>query len=248
MKNIVMRNAVGSDVTGVENWPRPKQERHWKDGRSAKELAKAWFRDGNLEVPAELEAFLKANPVTESVQIIEGVPELVTQLPVRGEGRNHDLWLKGKKDGESVTICIEAKADEAFGEQTIAEYRAAALRRRERGETTNVPERISALIEKSGIPENTWSNIRYQLLTAMVGTLIQAAADDSSTAILLIHEFRTHLTSEENLKRNQRDLDEFARIVLGEPATVENGTLLGPVDFGNIQFYIGKVTTHVESV
>ena len=44
-----------------------------------------------------------------SIKLLKGIPELVTPLPERGNGRNHDLVLSGITDHETVTICIEAK-------------------------------------------------------------------------------------------------------------------------------------------
>src|SRR5712692_4427123 len=102
-------------------------------GRSAMELAKAWFPDDQLSAPPELMDLLPSHSRLHNQRLVRGVPEFVTSLPVRGEGRNHDLWLLGKTERESITICIEAKADEAFGNDTIAEYRTAALHRSERG-------------------------------------------------------------------------------------------------------------------
>ena len=49
----------GNEINSVEDWfsyaPPKGNERHWVDGRSAKELAKAFFRDGYMaKIPAEL--------------------------------------------------------------------------------------------------------------------------------------------------------------------------------------------------
>jgi len=67
-------------------------------------------------------------------------------LSERGEGRNHDLALIGNIDNEQVAVTIEAKADEPFGNDTIFEYYSRAMRRREKGESTKVPERIEQLL------------------------------------------------------------------------------------------------------
>ena len=95
---------------------------------------------------------LLSHPRLRGLKLFQGIPELVTSLPERGEGRNHDLWLLGKTERESVTLCIEAKADEPFGDETVAEYRQTALHRRQRGESTRVPERIDSLLHMIGKP------------------------------------------------------------------------------------------------
>jgi len=87
------------------------------------ELAKAWFPGDDLTVPPEIENILLSNPRLEGLQLINAIPELATPLPERGEGRNHDLWIRGKTPREKVTICIEAKADEPFGNFTVGEQK-----------------------------------------------------------------------------------------------------------------------------
>ena len=128
-----------------EDWERPKLDFHWKPGRSAMELAKSWFREERPSPPSEFTALLVSEPRLQELKLLRGTPELVTALPERGEGRNHDLALVGKTPRESVTICIEAKADEPFGNETVREYWGGAIRRRNLGESTRVPERIQTL-------------------------------------------------------------------------------------------------------
>jgi hypothetical protein len=52
MPEFVLRNASGVPITRSEDWARPKKEFHWKEERSAMELARAWFRTGPLSVPS----------------------------------------------------------------------------------------------------------------------------------------------------------------------------------------------------
>jgi hypothetical protein len=54
----------GNEIHSVEEWFRcapPKMGKlHWKDGRSAKELAQSWFRLGVPKPPDELSALLES--------------------------------------------------------------------------------------------------------------------------------------------------------------------------------------------
>ena len=43
-------------------WCRIQPDMHWKDGFSAKECAKAWFRSGHPAVPTELTALFGLHP------------------------------------------------------------------------------------------------------------------------------------------------------------------------------------------
>jgi hypothetical protein len=89
------------------------------------ELARAWFTAPAPVVPPELAALLASRSETADIVLSEGWPELITQLPERGEGRNHDLVLLGTGTEGSVLVAIEAKVDESMG-PSIGEYRRAS--------------------------------------------------------------------------------------------------------------------------
>lgn len=215
------------------------------------ELARAWFRGGQLAVPKEFEALLADSPRLESLTLETGIPELVTTLPERGEGRNHDLWLLGNTPSEQITICVEAKADEPFGDKTVGEYWNYAMRRLEVGEKTKVPNRIEALLqmvnEESTQPDETpWSEVQYQLLTSICGTALQAIVDRSSLAVLIVHVFRTDSTIQEKIARNQSAFNRFVRILTGSHEDdVRNGYLYGPIPVGGVECLVGKVETRI---
>jgi len=204
------------------------------------EFAKAWFPGGHLSAPPELMSLLLSHPRLYDLKLLRGIPEFVTSLPERGEGRNHDLWLLGRTERESVTVCIEAKADEPFGNDTVAEYRKAALDRRERRESTRVPERIDALLDMIGKPQSNWDAVRYQLLTAICGTILQAKADSSTLAVFIVYEFHTDKTAAENLQRNSEDYERFLSVI-GIPSFASTvARLHGPVTIGGLECFVGK--------
>lgn len=53
-----IKNRLGLKISNLTDWfqhaPPAKGEAHWVDGRSAKELAKAWTQSGVPTVPKEL--------------------------------------------------------------------------------------------------------------------------------------------------------------------------------------------------
>jgi len=210
------------------------------------ELAKAWFRQEKLSVPAELHALLESKSPFQGIKLLNGEPEKVTRLPQKGEGRNHDLALVGKVGDDRVTVCIEAKADEAFGNETVSEYYQRAMQRREAGIKTGVPERIVALLKMlrpAGVPSEatSWGAVRYQLLTAICGTILQAKRDSSSVAVFVVHEFHTCLTLKENLIRNHHEFQRFVQALKPEVVPVEPNYLYGPFQIEDIPCYVGKV-------
>jgi hypothetical protein len=235
----------GTPITMWESWTPPKKDYHWKPGRSAMELAQAWFRQDKAIPPEEFLLLLNSSPRLTGLRLLRGIPELVTLLPERGEGRNHDLWLVGQTDREQVTICIEGKADEPFGNETVLECWDRAMRRRNSGEPTRAPERIQALLEMVGqsgfLPlESLWGPVRYQLLTAICGTALQAQLDSSGLAIFVVHEFRTELTAKKNLRRNQLDFEKFLSVLSSAPISAEPDRLYGPFEVSKVECLVGK--------
>jgi hypothetical protein len=75
----------GLEIHSVVDWfhlaPPKKGVSQWKDGRSAKELAKAWFpSQGQPKIPNELVKLLKSHDDTKDTVINEGIPEHIVAL------------------------------------------------------------------------------------------------------------------------------------------------------------------------
>ena len=226
----MLTNAMGNLITGIDDWPRPKRDYQWKAGRSAMELARSWFRGNTIACPTALLALLESHDLTRGCTLTAGQPEHVTPLPERGEGRNHDLWLTGTCAAGGVTVCVEAKADETFGERIGDAIQMA----RRRTPQSGMPARASALLEiligRPADPEQEpWRGLRYQLFTAVAGTAIQAVADGSSLAVFVVQEFCGPRTNGELQQTNDADLRAFVTTVFPAIPQLETGRLFGPV-------------------
>ena len=230
----------GTPITDWEMWSRPKRAFQWEPERSAMELAKAWFQNTDISPPEEIIHLLNSSERLKGLSLLRGIPERVTSLPERGGGRNHDLWVVGQTNQERVTICIEAKADEPFGNETVAEYRASAFKRRESGESTRAPERIEQLLALVPGGDSGWDGIRYQLLTAVCGTAIQASRDGSTLAVFVVHEFHTLKTTRANIRTNAKHFDEFMAVIGVSQTPVTAGLLYGSVVVSGVDCLIGK--------
>ncbi len=212
------------------------------------ELARSWFRNNDHpQPPDELLSLLHSNTHLKGIEFTSGIPELVTPLPERGEGRNHDLALIANINDGQVTVTIEAKADEPFGSDTILEYYNKAIKRREKGESTRVPERIEQLLSmvdpEVPVEKSKWKDIRYQLLTALCGTILQAKIDNSTLAVLVIHEFKTSETDEDKHAQNHSELKNFLSVLSGQEMDIESGTMYDGFNVDGMGFMIGKVVT-----
>lgn len=251
-----LRSSGGEAITSVEEWlrlaPPERGEAHWKDWRSAKELARAWFRSGEARVPRELSALLESNSSTKGMVVERAIAE----MPLRfdnffGNPRKSDLVLFGHAgEGEGVLVAVEAKADEEFG-PLIGHYRATNL-----GTASRVPDRIDQLvgsilgrIEMGGEE----AGLRYQLLHGVAGALAEAGRRGLKRAIFVVHEFRSSRLDIAKVHRNAADLDRFVQ-VLGrdDMQTVSAGKLVGPFGVAGgglvptgIPVLIGKVVTHL---
>ena len=199
--------------------------------------------------PREVADLLESHPVGTGLKLVEGIPEHVTPLPEPGEGRNHDLLLLGHGGSGNIVISVEAKVDESFGE-TIGTYCNSASHS---DKPTRAPQRIKTLLAMAFGAEarpdaDPWRGLRYQLLTAVTGTAIEAASQKVSTAVVVVHEFRTESIDAEKAQTNASDFATFVGVLLGlPPNTVVPGRLYGPVVLAQgkhlerpVDLFIGK--------
>jgi hypothetical protein len=216
------------------------------------ELARAWFRTGRLGAPRELRAALDADACLASLQFTDGDAEKVTSLPESGEGRNHDLLLRGTLNNGPVIVAIEAKADEPFGNGvTVLRYWTKAIARRAAGESTGIPQRIEALLEivsgtRTHPASSPWQDVPYQLLAAVAGLHIEATRESATTsAVLIVHEFRSDALDRQKLEANRKAFDRLISVLLGETVATTPGRIYGPVLVNACRFWVGKVTSNV---
>jgi len=251
-----IQTSEGRPIHSIEDWfhfaPPKRGSRQWKDGRSAKELAKTWFKTGVPRVPENLEALFKSHPATKDLVMKIGIPEIVTRLDsFGGEQRNHDLILLGHVGDIRMLVAIEAKADEEFG-PVIQEYRTSKL-----GTSSKVPERIDLLLDSIfGRPiDEELGQLRYQLLHGLGGALIEAKNRGAAQAVFVVHEFISDKVEQDKLDRNAADFERLVRTFPGwEETIIRTGTLIGPIQVPgpggefvprDIPFLIGKATTNL---
>jgi hypothetical protein len=245
----------GHEIRSIDDWfdyaPPKMGARHWKDGRSAKELARYWVRKG-YACPTEEIRLLLERAFNGEITFHEGKPECVIELDdFPGENRNCDLVVLCRVGTQCLVVNVEAKADERFGDDTIGDYydRTADSR-------SNVPARIrqlsSALFGR--VPDETIRRLRYQLLHAAAATLIEAAANKAEFGLFLVHEFRCPKLNEKKLIQNSTDWENFVHVfpeLAG--AMVEKNQILGPVSVPgggrvprSVPLYLGKLVTELK--
>jgi len=162
--------------------PPEKGEEQWKDGRSAKELAKFFTQHEGEKLPRKIADILKKYDIFDDDFCC--YPEHETKFDeCGGKGRQHDLLMVHK----DIVVGIEAKADEPLGD-TVEITVKNALKNTSK---SRVPERADGLA-KNIFGYNSWDEIkdfRYQLLTATAGLLQEAVNREINRALLLIITF-----------------------------------------------------------
>ncbi len=248
---MLLLNRAGSPISTWEDWTRPKEDYQWEEDRSAMELAKAWFRGATVACPVELDTLLRSAPFLKDLRLLEGRPEFVTRLPMPGEGRNHDLYIRADSAGGPIAICVEAKADEAFGdtlEDTIAKARKSSP-------GTRMPTRARRLIQilagvEADPEQGPWKDLRYQLLTGLGGTALQTKRDGAETGVFVVHEFVTRKTRDDLHARNHADLTAFLRVLSSTLPPLGPDPFWGPLETyprPGVTLHVAKVVTKLHA-
>jgi len=236
----------------------PKSKSHWVDGRSAKEVARAWLASGD-QLPSEVDLALKGYSRFGAVLEWDAEPEAKLRFDdFPGEPRNSDLAVHARDAAGRYLIAIEAKADESYGE-TIAQTIEAAKARLAVNPRSNGLKRVQQLEDtlfgarSEAVPDLL--GLRYQLLTAAAGALCEAERLGYDRAVLLIQEFVTRKTADGNHLRNTQDLLKFMNALEpGIASEVNPGELYGPFAGPGAnpltrwpEFYTGKVTRNLRA-
>lgn len=196
---IIRKNGI--KITNDKEWfklaPPEGKEKQWVDKHSAKELA-IYFTKQPDTLPIEVKnLLLKCNI---DVADFECEPESKTNLSSEGFGENgdrqHDLLMVGN----DAVVGVEAKATESLDDYVTNKYKG----------TENHNKRYKGLCEKIlGKDIFECSNIRYQLLSASIGTLIEAKKRNYKKAIVLIILFSSELTTEKHISMTKTDIQNF---------------------------------------
>lgn len=246
----------GKTINSVEEWgivAGPKEKVHWKDHRSAKEAAKAWFLNDKPSVPAELIQIFENSGHFNDLNVVKVEPEALLNFDSFSGPSNMDLLAHAKDGKGEFVIGIEAKADEPFSECVKDKFVVALEAKFDSPNSKRIKriEQLSlALFSKKRNNSPRVGELRYQLLTGLAGTIAEAVNKNLDRAVFLIHEFNTPLTTSEKHEQNQIDLNNFMhRLSNGEIKKVDAGKLYGPFKipgkplFDDIpDIYVGKIS------
>lgn len=158
-----------------------KPGEQWKTGHSAKALAHCW-EDAD-DFPPEIGSLFAESGVKafENMDLLLALPEHKVPLPGGNRPSQSDIFAVAEAgDGQLISITIEGKVSESFGDR-IEQWIAV--------ESEGRKERLEFLKNQLGLSEDFPPHIRYQLLHRMVSAVIEARRFNAPRAAMIVHSF-----------------------------------------------------------
>lgn len=201
------------EIVSLADWERlgkPASRDHWREGRSAYELAADWIERDAVE---RVTGLLSLRPELAGLELIEGIAEQQTRFDEIPHGpRNHDLLVRASTSAGVLVVGVEGKADEPF-DHPLWRWRQRALSRTESSRSPARLDHLTMLFFGTTIDKDdaypSLGCLGYQLLAALAGTLAEAKKHSAARAVLLVHEFVTDETDDEKHRRNASGLEDF---------------------------------------
>ncbi|MBO7122656.1 MAG: hypothetical protein J6V90_05185 [Treponema sp.] len=177
---------ININVSNPDEWkqvfPPAGGDKQWRDGYSAKELAKivtGYYDD----IDFEQELRIKLN--RPKLEIIENkiFPERLSKFDNDWHGpRHHDLACCAIDDGTPVALCFEAKVYESL-DLKLEKYR----------DSIGKIDRCNKLCynffgKKYDGNENEYKNIYYQILSSVAGTVAFACENNIQDAFFILYQ------------------------------------------------------------
>jgi hypothetical protein len=164
-------------------------ERHWKRTYSAFEAAVSW------EFAASTDSGLPA-PIHELLESAYGSPKLLLAvaehkvcLPGGNADSQNDVWALVETAIGCASVCIEAKARERFGDESLGAWLKAGKSEQAR---RNREARWQYLREHLPVaPDGAYSPVAYQLLHRCASSIIEARRFKLKHAACIVQAFNT---------------------------------------------------------
>lgn len=194
-------------VKSVEEWIKSFQNsKKNEQGRSALSLAEFCYNDNIEDIFKEIIAPVI---VSDSFSLDTAHPEKSSKFDSFSKQRIHDLGIYGKTSkNESIFIGVEAKVNETYN-STLSNIYKQACTKLSNGKKTEIPPRIDLLIQNYFPNITRESNVRYQLLYAIAGTL----CENKDYNILVFLTFKTEKYLEKSAQRNKKDLQDLLKYI-----------------------------------
>jgi len=219
-----LNNQIYIPATKPEDWQHllAEPEKQWRDGYSAKSLAVAWHRNGGFPQEVRRAFDNSGYEIFKNAELLVAIPEHKVPLPGGGNPSQNDLFVLAKGNGEIISMTVEGKVSEPFG-QLVSEWF--------QNPSEGKRKRLAYLCKILGLNSDHVNPIRYQLLHRTASAIIEAERFNAKSALMLVHSFRP--TNEW-----YDDFEKFAGLY-GVQAGLEKIISLGRVN--GIDLYLGWV-------
>lgn len=224
---------------GFESWKQflKGADKHFVEGYSAMSAALAWEAAKNRPsgFPVSVENVISEERFTrQGIKLLLAQPERKTPLVGGGYPSHTDLFCLARNGlGELLSIAIEAKVDEPFGDY-VADWIAAGESNSDGG--ANRRARLNFLCEVLGLDMEVAQLLRYQLLHRTVAPIIEAKEFNCQHAVMLVHSF-----SQQKPQTSFDDFKEFVGALLPGVEIEPNKVYGLTCEHAGIEVWIGWV-------
>ena len=198
-------------------------DKQWKTGYSAKALAYCWQEADGF--PAVIKRVFKNSSIAvfKDIEMLLALPEYKVSLPGGRKASQNDIFILAKGNGQLISITVEGKVDEPFGE-LVADWKLHDMGGKK--------VRLKFLCEVLRLEMNKVNHIRYQLLHRTASAAIEAMKFKAENALMLVHAFKK---TEGNYDQSFRDYCQFLGLfdAEGKPDSIVSG---GNIDGINLYF------------
>lgn len=175
-------NKIYIPSAGPDSWQQflADPQKQWRTGYSAKSLAYSWEEAGGF--PDEIQNAL----VDSDIKTLKGltpllvIPEHKVPLPGGRTESQNDAFVLASTPSGLVSICIEGKVNESFGEP-VSKWGP--------DNSSGKRKRFDFLVDVLGLQGEELSDVYYQLLHRTASAIIEAKRFHAPTAAMLVHSF-----------------------------------------------------------
>jgi hypothetical protein len=191
---------------------------HWRQGRSAFEVAQSWFSEPGI--PQSIRDVLETDVAFVEASLIKAFFERHTKLDGYGRDSQTDLLVILQIRTGVAVLGVEAKVDETFG-KLVREWLDGSEGKRQR---------LAGLVARLGLYTTDVGSLRYQLLHRTVATLLEAHHHGAREAAMVVQSFCP--------KRTGFDDFQLFAAALGIPIA-PGAKLSTPIELGGIRLRLG---------
>jgi hypothetical protein len=183
-------NRLCIETRGICNWRErlANPDRQWKRGFSALETAVSWELAANSRsgIPQPIEKLFQKSNYGEPLLIL-AIAEHKVDLPGGNAASQCDLWAVVKTSAGLLSLTVEAKAKESFGDEILEKWLVAGGTD---GSKSNRKERwdyVHCHLPKAG----SFLQVRYQILHRCAASVIEAKRLGLQHAAFVVQAFDT---------------------------------------------------------